>query len=152
MRKVSRSMLATIAALQSGGHSRRKVRYFKQQALVSSLYPFDFVEDVLFGAAITPHKALDAERVNFSAILTASLVSTLFEYELADTYKASADFSASITYEAGGAEKQHSESDSYKVSAAFNAVITKSTAQKVIISAADNYAAIADFTINVTIS
>lgn len=41
MRKVSRSMLATIAALQSGAHTRRKVRYIRERAMLSNMYPLD---------------------------------------------------------------------------------------------------------------
>lgn len=152
MQKVSRTMLAVVAAIQSGAHTRRKVRYVRQQALVSSLYPFGFVEDALINATITHPKVLDADHAHFSTVLTASLVSTLFEYELADAYKASADFSASISYVAGMGDKQYSESDSYKASAAFDVAITKLTTQKVMTSAADNYVASADFTLNVTVS
>lgn len=46
MRKVSRSMLATLAALQSGAHTRRKVKYLREQALVSGLYPMHNLEQV----------------------------------------------------------------------------------------------------------
>lgn len=46
MRKVSRSMLATIAALQSGAHTRRKVKYLREQALVSGLYPHLYEETI----------------------------------------------------------------------------------------------------------
>lgn len=49
MRKVSRSMLATLAALQSGAHTRRKVKYLREQALVSGLYPY-FYEETISGA------------------------------------------------------------------------------------------------------
>lgn len=38
MQKVSRTMLAVVAAIQSGAHTRRKPKYIKEQALVSYLY------------------------------------------------------------------------------------------------------------------
>lgn len=40
MVKVSNTMLAVIAALQGGLHSRRPKRYFKESALLSGPYPY----------------------------------------------------------------------------------------------------------------
>ncbi|WPJ21793.1 hypothetical protein [Pseudoalteromonas phage vB_Pun_Y3] len=52
MRKVSRSMLATIAALQSGVHSRRKIKYVREKALVSHLYPIHTVHSIKASHAV----------------------------------------------------------------------------------------------------
>lgn len=41
MRKVSNTMLAVIAALQGGAHTRRKPLYLQEGVLVSHLYPID---------------------------------------------------------------------------------------------------------------
>lgn len=49
MQKVSRTMLAVVAAIQSGAHTRRKPKYIKEQALVSGLYPY-FYEETISGA------------------------------------------------------------------------------------------------------
>lgn len=46
MQKVSRAMLAVVAAIQSGAHTRRKPKYIKERALVSSIYPIRATESI----------------------------------------------------------------------------------------------------------
>lgn len=45
MMKVSNTMLAVVAALQSGGHTRRRTKYIREKALISNLYPLSVSDE-----------------------------------------------------------------------------------------------------------
>lgn len=60
MQKVSRTMLAVVAAIQSGAHTRRKPKYIKEQALVSGLYPYFYEETISGAVAFSGGKLFDA--------------------------------------------------------------------------------------------
>jgi len=63
MQKVSRTMLAVLAAIQSGAHTRRKPKYIKEQALVSGLYPYFYEETISGAVAFAGGKLFDAPNI-----------------------------------------------------------------------------------------
>lgn len=73
MMKVSNTMLAVIAALQSGTHTRRKARYLKEEALVSGLYPIEIGDDSSVLASV-PYSLSFKEINSDRSVLSAGLV------------------------------------------------------------------------------
>lgn len=102
MRKVSRSMLATIAALQSGGHSRRKVKYLREQALVSLVYPSSISDTSSLTASIeginkSEHSIKDASI--FGVSFSGSVKSSRVDFQgPADCYSVGFDFDIEIEH------------------------------------------------------
>lgn len=102
MRKVSRLMLATIAAIQGGAHSRRKVMYLKEQVLVSHLYPLLSQHELKpnssshLSGRFLGSISLASQNVEFSTSVSTLVRSVLFELhaegDLA-TYSANSEIS-----------------------------------------------------------
>ncbi|WP_417669391.1 hypothetical protein [Pseudoalteromonas tetraodonis] len=97
MQKVSRTMLAVVAAIQSGTHTRRKPKYIKEQALVSGLYPMHNLEQVqnLVAKVSSVSNALffpreeDGQSENSSSVsitMTGKMTTSKKNKNLIDTY------------------------------------------------------------------
>lgn len=85
MQKVSRTMLAVVAAIQSGAHTRRKPKYIKEQALVSGLYPYFYEETISGSVAFAGGRLFDVpnitDTINGSvAFAGGELKSTVIDY------------------------------------------------------------------------
>lgn len=101
MRKVSRSMLAAIAALQSGGHSRRKPDYIREVALISGPYEYSHHEIVKLGFGIQSMVIKGPTQANLD-----STAFVLYSVEDAALYEPKVRFSmgdfATVSYGLGG--------------------------------------------------
>lgn len=105
MRKVGDTMLATLAALQSGIHTRRKPRYIKEQALVSHLYPLISTQELSVstdwvggGKFLGAVKFNSVNHKNSNIAIEANLRRTLFNIFMKD-HADIAEYSASAYLE-----------------------------------------------------
>lgn len=160
MRKVSRSMLAVVAALQSGAHTRRKVRYLKEQALVSDLYPLATTEITNFGAYISSVNSrvnFDVDRSFFGASLTAKVESNFFDYDESqpDMYSVSGGFELNLFWQrVKNVDYETPLSDSYPVQGGFSLSINKYKISFIDYQepSRDLYSVQGGFTLNLTIT
>ena len=124
MRKVSRSMLATLAALQSGAHTRRKVRYLKEKALVSYLYPLVNDESVDFGlylSSINNTVKFPGDALGFGLFVEGSAKTSLYQYNHTpgSIYNAVGGFDVDIELVSGGSYDYSNSSDIYQANGGF---------------------------------
>lgn len=105
MQKVSRTMLAVVAAIQSGAHTRRKPKYIKEQALVSLLYPLISAQELSVstnlvggGKFLGAVKFSSVNHKNSNIAIEANLRRTLFNFFMKDPVDA-AEYSASAYLE-----------------------------------------------------
>lgn len=100
MRKVSKTMLAVIAAIQSGAHTRRKPKYIREQALVSGLYPLPYSDSAYFGAKVSSvanQTKTEPDQSVFGLELMGEVANRVKNITAHDNYSVSADFLISFT-------------------------------------------------------
>lgn len=160
MRKVSRLMLATIAAIQGGAHSRRKVRYLKEQALVSHLYPLSTAESTGFGAylsSINNRINFTPDNSAFDVALTGSIYSNFYDYTKpdVDSYTVAGGFELTLLWEkTKDFEYTEPDVDSYTVAGGFTVDISSYSVTYITHEKADmdSYVISGGFTLGIAIT
>lgn len=155
MRKVSRSMLATLAALQSGAHTRRKVKYLRKEVIASYLYPLRELERSKFNyrydnVMLVSRNELDRASTKFS--FEGEIRNSKVEiHQSIDSYAPSTVFEANITKESVGGPIHIDYGDSYYPSLTFEAVVASYSITDVIINIdSDSYTPKLSVEINIT--
>lgn len=155
MQKVSRTMLAVVAAVQSGMHTRRKPKYIKEQALVSYLYPLRELERSKFNCRydkvmLASRNELDRASTKFS--FEGEIRNSKVEiHQSIDSYAPSTVFEANMTKESVGGPIDIDYGDSYYPSLTFEAVVTSYSITDVLINIdSDSYTPKLSVEINIT--
>lgn len=129
MRKVSNTMLAVVAAIQSGAHTRRKPKYIREQALVSNLYPFQVSDptgvSAYFGdSSNSTHDQVNNIYATFSGVLRSSLVD-LVSKENDDIYDTKTNFNIDINYQSTSYKELVVDNEIYHSITSFNLTVSK---------------------------